>query len=263
MSLYSTIAEQLQYVSPAFYKKRFFKRLSGLTAQNVLSRKIEPEMLWLRDFLNADDIFFDVGANVGAYIFLLENKLKPGNIYAFEPNLKLNERLKRLFPKVNIFDVAFSDQNTVAEFKVPIINGKKIASRGTLQTANLEFGETGSVREKVIVKKLDDFIDFQHIKKINFIKIDVEGNELQTLRGAKNTLEKFRPAMMVEIEQRHHQQPIWSIISDVESWGYRAHYLDRNNFKMNVLTEKFITAQNAENLKQYEDYINNIIFLPV
>jgi len=67
---------------------------------------------------------------------------------------------------------------------------------------------------------------------------------------------------MVEIEQRHHEEPVWNIISEVENWGFEAHYLERNSLNLEKLTKNLIEAQNSENVKQYAEYINNIIFVP-
>ena len=106
MSVYSKLAENLQFISPTFYKSRFFKKLKGLDAHNLLARKVEPEFLWIKNILSKDAVFIDVGANVGAYLFTLENHLKPENIYAFEPNPQLFKRLRRLFPKVNLSSIA-------------------------------------------------------------------------------------------------------------------------------------------------------------
>ena len=262
MSLYSNIAEQLQYIAPKFYKQRFFKKLNDLTFENVLQRNVEPELVWIQQYLTKNDVFMDIGANVGAYLYQLETILPPPNIYGFEPNKSLFSRLKRMFPKMNIYSVALSDQNTIAEFKVPIMNGKAIHSRGTLQKNMKEEGETASIIEKVEVVKLDDWKETKNLKALNFIKIDVEGNELQTLRGAEQTIKKFKPTLMVEIEQRHHQFPIWNIISEVENWGFTAHFLDRNSFQIKKLEQTFLEEQNSKNVKHYDHYINNIIFIP-
>ena len=204
----------------------------------------------------------DVGANVGHFLYQLEYHLFPQNIFAFEPNKSLNRKLKRLFPKVNLFSVALSDENTVAEFKTPVLKGEKVNSRGTLQVDFHEENEEKFVIEKVKVVKLDDFEPLKNLKKLDFIKIDVEGNEMKTLRGAKETILKFKPILMVEMEQRHHQETLWSLISEVESWGFTANYLDRETFNLKKLTEEFINSQDAVFVKDYKNYINNIIFLP-
>lgn len=262
MSLYSNIAEQLQYFVPRFYKQRFFKKLIGANYENVLQRNVEPELVWIKQYLTKNSAFMDIGANVGAYLYQLESVLPAKNIYGFEPNKRLFRRLKRIFPKMNIFSVALSDENTVAEFKVPIMNGKAVHSRGTLQKNMKEEGETASVIEKVEVMKLDDWAKNNLLNQLNFIKIDVEGNELQTLRGAEQTIKKHKPTLMVEIEQRHHEFPIWNIISEIEMWGFEAHFLDRTTFQLKKLEQSFLENQNSENVKHYEHYINNIIFVP-
>jgi len=260
MSVYSRLAENLQYISPTYYKSRFFKKLKGLSVHNLLERKVEPEFLWIKEVLAPDSVFMDVGANVGAYLYTLENHLDPKNIFAFEPNQQLFKRLKRLFPKVNLFSLALSDISTTAEFKIPVINGEKVHTRGTLQTSIKEKNEEKTIVQKVEVKPLDQ-LDL-NLNKLDFIKIDVEGNEMQTLRGARKTIAKHKPILMVEMEQRHHQDHLWTLISEVASWGYSVNYLNRNTLKPEILTEEFLNQQNPDHVKNYEDYINNIIFLP-
>ena len=276
MSVYSQLAENLQYISPSYYKSRFFKKLKGLSAQNLLERKVEPEFLWIKEILTKNSVFMDVGANVGAYLYTLENHLKPENIFAFEPNQQLFKRLKRLFPKVNLLSFALSDVSTIAEFKIPVINGEKVHTRGTLQTSIKEKNEEKTILQKVEVKPLDDLVfddvyieqdrnaqtDKFNLKKLDFIKIDVEGNEMQTLRGAKKTIEKFKPILMVEMEQRHHKENLWTLISEIADWGYSVNFLDRKTLQPKLLTEEFLNQQNPDNVKNYKDYINNIIFLP-
>ena len=260
MSVYSKLAENLQYISPSYYKSRFFKKLKGLNAQNLLARKVEPEFLWIRKILDRNAVFIDVGANVGAYLFTLEGHLQSANIYAFEPNPQLFKRLRRLFPKVNLYSVALSDISTTAEFKIPVINGEKVHTRGTLQTSIKEKDEEKTILQQVQVKPLDD-LDL-NLKKLDFIKIDVEGNEMQTLRGARKTIQKFKPILMVEMEQRHHSDNLWTLISEVAAYGYSVNYLDRESLQPKTLTEKFLNTQNPDNVKNYKNYINNIIFLP-
>ncbi|WP_419868448.1 FkbM family methyltransferase [Chryseobacterium sp. CT-SW4] len=261
MSLYQRIAEQLQYISPDFYKKRYFKSLNNLSKDNFSKRNVEPELVWIKEYLSPDAVIFDIGANVGTFLYQFEDKLNPKNIYGFEPNKKLFTRLKRLFPSMRIFSSALSDEKTTAEFKVPIINGKKVASRGTLNTSYKEKGEEKSYTEKVEVISLDEWIMEENLKRLDFIKIDVEGNEMKTLRGAQKTIRKFYPTLMVEMEQRHHEKPIWTEIAEVESWGYKSHYLNRSLFKLEKLTEEIILA-NADDEKNKTAYINNIIFIP-
>lgn len=262
MSLYQRIAENLQFISPQFYKERYFKNLKNITRKNYSERNIEPELLWIKDYLKTDTVFLDIGANAGSFIFQLENKLSPKNIYAFEPNKNLFSRLKRIFPTTNIFPLALSDKNEIATFKVPVINGKKYASRGTLQVDYREIGEAKHVLQQVKVMKLDDWVAQEKLEKIDFIKIDVEGNEMQTLRGAKGVIEKFYPTMMVEMEQRHHTEPLQHLISEIENWGYETFFLNRETFELEKFDEKLISEYNDGKVGTKQAYINNMIFIP-
>ncbi|ALR29473.1 methyltransferase FkbM [Chryseobacterium sp. IHB B 17019] len=261
MSLYQRIAEKLQYISPNFYKKRYFKKLNNLNKDNFSARNVEPELVWIKEYLPKKAVILDIGANVGTFLYQLENTLDHEHIFAFEPNKNLYRRLKRLFPRMRIFPLALSDENTTAEFKVPVINGKKIASRGTLNVDYKEKGEEKSYTEKVKVIKLDDWAAIEHFKRLDFIKIDVEGNEMKTLLGAKKIIRQFAPTLMVEMEQRHHSTPIWNEISEVESWGYEAKYLNRTHFRLEKITEE-ILLNNTNDEKNKKEYINNIIFIP-
>jgi hypothetical protein len=161
---------------------------------------------------------------------------------------------------MRVLPLALSDENTVAEFKVPVINGRTIASRGTLNTSYKK-KEKKSYTEKVKVIKLDEWAALEHFNRLDFIKIDVEGNETKTLAGARETIRQFHPTLMVEMEQRHHQTPIWKEISEVISWGYEAKYLNRDSFTLESLTEEII-LQNTNDEKNKTQYINNIIFIP-
>ena len=262
MSLYHIITEKLQFLTPDFYKERYFKHLKNISRENYSGRNIEPELIWIKDFLPENAVMIDIGANVGSFVYQLERKLSPQNIYAFEPNSKLYQRLKRIFPQVHIFPLALSDRNETAEFKIPVIKGKTYTSRGTLKLDYRENGEAKHFLQQVKVIKLDDWSGLENLKKIDFIKIDVEGNEMNTLRGARKVIEKYRPTLMVEMEQRHHSEPLQQLISEIEGWDYETFFLNRNTFELEKLSEKIIAGLSEKTLGSKQDYINNMIFIP-
>ncbi|SFI07975.1 FkbM family methyltransferase [Halpernia frigidisoli] len=261
MSLYARLAEQLQFISPAFYKSRYFKKIDGLNSANLIFRNVELEMLWLKNHLKKDAVFFDIGCNVGSYLRLVENILKSENIYAFEPNQRLFKRLERLFPKVNLFSIALSDENTTAEFKVPVINGQEKNSRGTLITDFSENNEERFITEKVKVQTLDSWILDKNISKIDLIKIDVEGNEMKTLRGAKEVISNFKPILLVEMEQRHHEENLKNLVKEIHDWGYSANYLNRKTFKLEPISDDIYLSQKNAEIEDKTGYINNFIFI--
>ncbi|UFK97417.1 FkbM family methyltransferase [Kaistella faecalis] len=262
MSLYQRLTEKLQFFTPGFYKARYFKHLKNISRENYSARNIEPELIWIKDFLKKDAVMIDIGANVGSFIYQMEQKLSPQNIYAFEPNKKIYNRLKRIFPQVHIYPLALSDRNETAEFKIPVIKGKTYTSRGTLKLDYRENEESKHILQQVKVIKLDDWAGLENLKKIDFIKIDVEGNEMNTLRGAKKVIEEYRPTLMVEMEQRHHSEPLPDLIHEIENWGYGAFFFNRTTFELEKLTENIITGTAGNRVGSKAAYINNIIFIP-
>lgn len=262
MSLYHIITNQLQFITPRFYKERYFKNLKNLTKDNYSQKNIEPELIWIKNFMKPDSVMLDVGANNGSFLYQLEDRLLPENIYAFEPNEKLYRRLRRIFPKIKSYCVALSDQNGMAAFKIPVIKGKNYDTRGTLQIEYREENEEQHILHQVKMSTLDDWQKAENATNISFIKIDVEGNEMKTLRGAQKVIAEFHPVLMVEMEQRHHSEPVWELIQQIEKWDYTSYFLNRTTFNLEKLNENLISQQTNNQLINKSDYINNIIFIP-
>jgi FkbM family methyltransferase len=90
--------------------------------------------------------------------------------------------------------------------------------------SNAEFA--ARVPVLVTVDKLDDFCAREAIGRLDFVKVDVEGAELQVLEGGRDVIEAHRPAMLIEIEARHTARYGHSP-DDVAAWltgrGYTMH----------------------------------------
>jgi hypothetical protein len=88
------------------------------------------------------------------------------------------------------------------ESSLPIYDQQETFSDGTrhegLPTL-FGFGSRGTVREVVDVRRLDDVLAELSVNRVDVIKLDIEGAEWSALRGATNTLSKYRPVLIVEI----------------------------------------------------------------
>lgn len=242
---------------PRLYKRLFYADISKLNTEGIKSMKRgEPEMLILDQIVPNNRPAFDIGANYGDYTFLLEKLIPPNLIYAFEPIPELSKRLSKVFPQVNILEFAVSNDDASAIFKIPKVKYKVLYSRGTLQTHLTEENETGQYTIRVDTLTLDSFSQQYNISDLGFIKIDVEGNELNVIKGGLNTIKKYKPVILVEIEQRHHSVNINEIIEFIKNLMYSCYYL---NEKLE-LTELMENAVNLQTSKKV--YINNFIFLP-
>ena len=64
------------------------------------------------------------------------------------------------------------------------------------------------------------------------------------------------------MEQRHHQEPLYQLISEIENWGYEPYFLNRKTFELENLGEDLIANLSQNFIDSKETYINNIIFIP-
>lgn len=188
----------------------------------------EPEMaVWIETFFKPDDVFFDVGANVGAYS-LLAAKVLGGRIavYAFEPAAINYAQLSR-----NIFTNRFSS----CVFPMPIA----VSDRTVLDWfnyANLTpggsfhaFGEPVDYighqfhpvfRQPVISYRIDDLIAAFRIPQPTHMKIDVDGIEFKVLLGADRALDQVQTVIF---ELNHWDAEALEITRYLESKGLTLH----------------------------------------
>jgi len=140
-----------------------------------------------------DTVFYDIGAHVGRYT--VRAAARGAKVVAFEPNplnaqgLWTNVRLNGMSHKVSLVRAAVSDKT---EWLTLYENG---ASSSVIRPRNK------SACYKVKCYALDDLIG--RLPPPTLIKIDVEGHELKVLSGAKETLDRYRPTLVVEVHRAY------------------------------------------------------------
>jgi len=156
----------------------------------IISKKLKKGMVCV-----------DIGANIGYYA-LLESKIigPTGKVIAIEPvpntfsylekNLKSHNQ-----SKFQTYNLSCSDMDTTSYF---LVNKKSNISKIVTESDKILDGE-----KKILVKtkKLDNIL-LKTEKKIDFLRMDIEGYELKVLLGAKNTIEKFKPIIQTEIHSK-------------------------------------------------------------
>lgn len=174
----------------------------------------------------ADDaVALDVGANVGIYAAILSRRF--GQVICFEPNPVCREYLRKVLPaNCLLLETALSDQEGVAELRVPIFNDRSETTLGTISAANAFDGPTQTF--PVRIRPLDAVIreiEPQLIGRITLLKLDVEGHELSVLRGARSLLSGERPAVVAELEARH-GTPVQEVLTLLEGLCYEKRLFD-------------------------------------
>ena len=178
---------------PGFYKRlRYRLRLAlwGLGAEGV-----EPEWHLLPLLVDPTRAAIDVGANYGAYAGALCRLTR--RVHCFEPFPALAEQLRRRLPPWAIVHAAAaSDHSGETTLMVPLkADGSLAVAGASIDPNNREIAAHNRVeRIRCPVVRLDEAVS----EPVGFIKIDVEGHELATLRGAERILREDRPVLLIE-----------------------------------------------------------------
>lgn len=169
-------------------------------------------------------VFGDFGSYFGYYALLAARS--GARAYAFEPvpgNFALLDGNRRLNPSldVRVRQMALSDRVGVAHFEPP---GGENLGRGHL-------AESGGIEVETIT--LDLFSEQEKWTRLDAAKIDVEGAELDVLRGAKETLKRLRPRLLVEFNPpclARFGESIESLSAALRDLGYGLHRVDGSAF---------------------------------
>ena len=169
---------------------------------------------------------FDVGANVGAITMALAKLTGPdGRIYAFEPG---PPNLRRLRDNLNL-NPDLSKRVEMIAAGVGRTPGELYWAEEKGNPGNALLGKTGTHETKII--PLDDFVREHAITKLDFVKIDVEGMELDVMHGAAETLRRFHPMLYFETLPRYTETGAGATFADmhdflVKKLGYVLHRID-------------------------------------
>ena len=214
-------------------------------------RKGEKEIKIIPNLLVNCNRAIDIGANVGVWSYWLSKYAK--QVESFEPNPKIFNALKNIKIKnVNSYNVALSNKSGSVDLLIPK-GSKGFSNQGASLSSIKVQGE--HKRISIEAKCLDEY----NFLDVDFIKIDVEGHEHEVIEGAQETIKKFKPTMVIEMEEKHNQIPIEDQISSVEKLGYKCCVL---------MNEKIIQIEEIDlnkfhrNPTSNDSYLFNFIFYP-
>ena len=268
------------------YKKTILKSKDGKSVelyQNIYGMLSDDFLLnseetrfnnKLKKFFPTIDFIFDIGANIGSWTIAQRIYYnKDTKIYSFEPSKTTFKVLKKNIPEnsnIKIYNFALGEEDCYQTLSLPIEvmkDGDHYSSGTyTLKTKSLFF------REKVQVFKFDTIFekDFKNI--INpknsgvFIKVDIEGNELEFLKGAINTL-KILDNLLIQIEfnkkcfffsKENYISNFEKRLDIIKSLGFKKVFYE--NKKNHVFQSIDINDLNLQHL--FENvYVINILFL--
>lgn len=220
----------------------------------------DPELRLLRYLCDRTRVSIDAGASVGSYaVHLLNHSSK---CYAFEPRpdavAYLLQRLSpRPNPRLRVETVALSDHTGVAQLRV-VVEEK---GRSSIEEAN-RVEQLGTVDLiPVPTRRLDDYPEME---PVGCIKIDVEGHEDAVLRGARRTLLRDHPSLIIEIEERHKRHSVSTVSGFLAELGYKGFFFRGDRL---IPIESFRAEEHQDvanivgDINKGGKYVNNFLFL--
>ncbi len=175
----------------------YWNGYSSLNELYLLGRLLEPHM-----------VFVDVGANQGEFTLYAAKRLPAGKVLAFEP---VEERYRHLIENVQMnglenicaYNVGLSDY--VGEFEMYMpqdIRRSNQTFNGLANEGTASVFRSSARPSKACTARLETFdrvFRESGLSRLDVIKIDVEGAELHVLRGARDAIDQYRPAIIMEM----------------------------------------------------------------
>ncbi len=198
--LSSQFQKSRRIIAPVFKDTRlmWIDLKDRFVSLGCLEGNYEPaESKFLRDILKPDDIFVDVGANVGWFTLLASTILgSRALIHAFEPRRPIVDDLQRtvtlngLNNMITVYPFGLSNNN-----KSEVLMWPADTDNGGMASLARGVIDPGMTQQTIEVRTLDSL----SLGHIDIVKIDVEGAEPLVVEGGQKTIERARPTVLTEI----------------------------------------------------------------
>jgi FkbM family methyltransferase len=167
----------------------------------------EPnEFVFLRTVLEAGMVALDGGANEGLFSLYAARRVgSRGTVLAVEPSTREFARMEA--------NIALNRLDNIRTFKVALGSRVGEATLAVAKSAHagmnaIEADNPGEPvagwadsREPVSLETIDDLVDRSGLHRLDLLKLDIEGSEVDALDGARATIERFRPTILLEAEE--------------------------------------------------------------
>lgn len=154
--------------------------------------------------INEDDLFFDIGANLGVYSVFAGKEVDTGKIISFDPQPKITralyQNLDRNCEKYELYQIAASDESGFAKMDPEFSAGSDIKSDSGLN---------------VKTERMEEFIIQSETEAPTIVKIDVEGAEIEVLEGFGNLLTEIE-ILYIEIHSQSNEEIMQLLRSNFE-----------------------------------------------
>jgi FkbM family methyltransferase len=184
----------------------------------------------LSELIKKGDIVFDIGANIGQSACRYSKLVgSAGKVFSFEPvktNFQLLNKMKRILrlKNVTILNLAIGEKSKKDSIYIPTMKNSNIevGTRASLKYTENEFQNATLRIENIKVKTIDELMIELNLNRLDVIKSDTEGNELEVLRGGYYTINKYKPILILEINHENNRLEEWYRL------GFSAYHVENN-----------------------------------
>jgi len=241
MYLYNKLIN-LMFSKPKFYKVLvgpakgiylFMALRAGLKKYLGIYEKQQTK--FMEKVIKEGDYCFDLGSHIG-YFTMFFSKLvgEDGRVFSFEPmkegyEFQMKSIQKNKFKNVTVFNFALGNEEKEQKAYIFSDSGMAHFDRSIL---GLEESHESDVFQ---IKTLDSVKEVANLKKLDFVKIDIEGFEYKALLGGRNTVKKHRPNMLIEIHDQKNYKGVYNLLKELD---YMFFDLKMNKIDLNTDFDK-------------------------
>lgn len=218
-----------------------------------LRGRLDLELIFISQNLRSGRRAIDVGSNVAIYSYHLSKYFEV--VESFEPIGSCSRMLQssvRGKKNINVHNVALSDNAALKTIHIPRLEGGPM-NYGYSSISN-------SFDDEELFRVPSQCLDEYDFNSVDFIKIDVEGHELEVLKGAVTTIERNHPFCLIEVESRHGDSSKFAKVFEFMRFhGYEASFLYQG-LRISMANFDPIVHQNLDALESGASYVNNFLF---
>jgi FkbM family methyltransferase len=192
------------------------------------------QLEFLRRVLEPDMVFVDAGANQGEFTVFAAGRLDEGEVISFEPVTTLFDRLRRNVQANGFTNVTLEPSGLGSEqAECPIYRQAALFPDGTQHEGLSSLYPTADrceLVEHVRVVPLDDYVSRRTLDRLDVLKIDVEGAELAVLLGGVESIKRFAPLIILELNEETSRAAGYGMMDVLE-------FLDRSQYRVELIHE--------------------------
>jgi FkbM family methyltransferase len=245
------------------------RMLTEYRVRQMMRSETSADLARCVEFTTPGSVAVDVGASVGNYALAMSKSVgRHGFVIAIEANPTVFEELvhSTWSSRVAPLNLAASRQSGWAQMRVPVDEaGAQLEPLGTLEPRY----EERACQFEIRCARLDDIVG--GARPVSLVKIDVEGHESDVLLGATELIERNRPVLIIEIEQRHLSgRSVADTVEWITARGYTCHGIKGRELipwseyrierdQLQWLPSDGISPPNIGHI----GYVNNFLFRPI